>query len=268
MTYDDEDSTSSDEEAPRKKGGKEIYNPVKAIVTYLKLVETQTIQLESSSNPKDIIITNTTTMAVLDDISIHVYSRDSGTVIDKALKKVENTEDVPFVLLSLVTIKLGMFNPFKRPKLIRAVDISTFIVGFNDGSFQILSVAALMTSEESTNLNILQSIEADSKAKNAATILCEFQAHSIRSNIFRGNSTDGILDATLAPWKCLQSGNVYTAEFFTVGDDKRLVHWGLRIEDLTEEEIAADPLIADNLAPAYKFKADILGVCIRILFYF
>lgn len=263
MTYDDEDSSSSDEDAPRKKGGKEMYNPVKASVKYLKLVETQTIQLDSG-NPKDIIIVNTKTMAVLDDISIHVYSRESGTVIDKALKKVENTEEVPFILLSLVTIKLGMFNPFKQPKLIRTVNGSTFIVGFNDGSFQILSIAALMVSEDTPSLNILQSIEADSKSKNSATVLCEFQAHSTRNNTFRSNSNDGILDASLAPWKCLQSGNVYTAEFFTVGDDKRLVHWGLRMEDLTEEEaIAAEPLIADNLAPAYKFKADLLGVYIH-----
>ena len=118
---------------------------------------------------------------------------------------------------------------------------------------------------EDTSVNILQSIEADSKAKDSATILCEFQAHSARSNVFRGNSNDGILDASLAPWKCLQSGNVYTAEFFTVGDDKRLVHWGLRIEDMTEEAIAAEPLIAENLAPAYKFKADLLGVNVYLL---
>ena len=110
MTYDDEDSTSSDDDAPRKKGGKEMYNPVKASVSYLKMVETQSIQLDSGNNPKDFIIVNTKTMAVLDDVSIHVYSRENGTVIDKALKKVEHTEEIPFVLLSLVTIKLGMFN--------------------------------------------------------------------------------------------------------------------------------------------------------------
>ena len=81
MTYDDEDSSSSDEDAPRKKGGKEMYNPVKASVKYLKLVETQTIQLDSG-NPKDIIM-------IMNKLKLRKLNRDE--VVASLLKGDLNT---------------------------------------------------------------------------------------------------------------------------------------------------------------------------------
>lgn len=207
-------------------------------------------------------------MVVLGEDAINVFSRKIETAdsfIDKALKKAENAaDDGPFQPLTLVHIKAGSFNPFKRPLLIKSVSESTFLIGFNDGSFQILSIAELIPAADADVTDFLDSLREQSKAKGQSTILCEFQAHSVVSKALKGGSFSGSLDAILAPWVSLQSGDIYTAEFFTTGADKRVAHWGLRKVNMSEEEQFNDPLIAQNLAPKYTFRVDLLGV--RILF--
>lgn len=51
LMYDDEISTVSGDEQ-RKKGGKDLYNPVKEKKSYVTITETQSIQLEATHQIK------------------------------------------------------------------------------------------------------------------------------------------------------------------------------------------------------------------------
>jgi len=66
----------------------------------------------------------------------------------------------------------------------------------------------------------------------------------------------------VAPWRSLQSGDVYTIELFTVGGDKRIAHWGLRKEDIhpPPTDNSTPPVDEVIKTPDYTYKVDLLGV--------
>lgn len=226
-----------------------------------------------------------TVFAVMDDVNISIFKRpsvftkkidildanvDPNEVLKKEAKKAEkkqqfddnldgativstSTMESPslalFSLSSTLPINIVSFNPYKLPTILRIVDIDIVLVGFNDGSIQILSIKQLTDVTYSAL---------------TSQVLCEFQAHSVYQDMMQSDLYDGVMSACTASWCRLSGGAAYSLEILSIGSDKKIAHWGLRRINSSQETQQLNKDSQNSLAkamdPIYSFAVDLLGV--------
>lgn len=151
------------------------------------------------------------------------------------------------------------------PNILRLGGSDKIIVGYNNGSIQVVSSEALryprvrrVGSKPGSSSSSSQSNYSESSRKDSlhAVLICEFQAHyvpdsvlnTMRYNAAEVKTTDeelvgsshhnqpigapshGVLTATICPWNASSGpgGVGYQFEFLTIGCDRRIAHWGIR----------------------------------------
>ncbi len=181
------------------------------------------------------------------------------------------------------TIPMAYNALYKSPTAIRQVGADKLLVGFDDGTVQIIICSAL---QESLDDPRPVAVPLQPTPLIAAK-LCEFQAHAVQQNpgtpqTKQNSGRNGVLAASNCPWAVLCGGTSYMLELLTIGSDNRLAHWGVRQKDAhssvtfvehsyhdgEEDEGGGDPAEGEAqrfsagavLQLEYPMEVDLLGV--------
>lgn len=144
-----------------------------------------------------------------------------------------------FVHIASLIIKFDV-TVVRSPVMIRNLKNRMVLIGFNDGWVQILRYSPVLLARNPKERKVIQE-NLLSKA------VCAFKAHSLEvvgkeDDPFPESTTPSIiaLKSVFEANRCNTYGQYgYLSEFFTVGSDLRIAHWGIR---LTTESDAEDKL--------------------------